>query len=327
MKRMEMQARHFGAEMVEEFVTRVDIVPGGVHTVCTESGKVYKTRSLIIATGAAAKTLGIPAEEKFFGQGGGVSTVRHVRWPLVPRQDRRGHRRRRLGDGRGFVSCQLGREGVHRAPPRGVPRLEDHAQARAEQSQDRVCAARARGRLEGQAAPDGRDEQVLRGQGASGERRSARHTHARKCASLAIDGLFVAIGHTPNSELFKNSIKSDEAGYLEHDGRTRALKSDGDGVLEGVFLAGDIADHTYRQAITAAGMGCQAAIEAERYVAEKTAEEVGLDPAEVALTTETLAQSHWSSERDMNREATVVERIVEAAQDDGKEVTHLAPVA
>ena len=76
MTRMEMQARHFGTEMLEEFVTEVDIctAPGELYTVTTETGKTFQARALIIASGAAAKTMGIAAEDKFFGQGGGVST-------------------------------------------------------------------------------------------------------------------------------------------------------------------------------------------------------------------------------------------------------------
>ena len=81
--------------------------------------------------------------------------------------------------------------------------------------------------------------------------------------SLPITGLFIAIGHDPRSELIKGQIDIDDAGYVKVEGRSTKTN------LEGVFACGDLVDHTYRQAITAAGSGCQAALDAERFLAEK----------------------------------------------------------
>ncbi|MEA5044982.1 MAG: FAD-dependent oxidoreductase, partial [Petrimonas sp.] len=80
---------------------------------------------------------------------------------------------------------------------------------------------------------------------------------------LAIDGFFLAIGHTPNTDIFKDFLELDEVGYIKIDNPTSKTN------IEGVFAAGDVADPHYRQAITAAGMGCRAAIDAERYLSEK----------------------------------------------------------
>ena len=80
---------------------------------------------------------------------------------------------------------------------------------------------------------------------------------------LAIDGFFLAIGHTPNTEIFKDFLELDEVGYIQIQNPTSKTN------IEGVFAAGDVADSHYRQAITAAGMGCRAAMDAERYLSEK----------------------------------------------------------
>jgi thioredoxin reductase (NADPH) len=326
MKKMELQARHFGAEMVEEFVTKVDIVPGGIHTLHTESGNVYRTRALIIATGAASKTIGIPAEEKFFGQGGGVSTCATC--------DGNGYRGKTVavvggGDSAMEEASYLANivDKVYLVHRREEFRSSKIMLKRAQQNPKIEFVLNARvADLKGKPHPSAAAIKFFEGKEvlAAAVLEDTRDGSTR---DLEIDGLFVAIGHTPNGELFKEVVKSDEAGYLLHDGRTRALSSGGEGIIEGVFLAGDIADHMYRQAITAAGMGCQAAIEAERYVAEKTAEEVGLEPGEVDLSVQSVGLSHWSNERDINHEATIVERVVEAAEDEGKEVPALAPMA
>ena len=102
------------------------------------------------------------------------------------------------------------------------------------------------------------DEVLGDDQGVSGVRLHALHTGTK--VDLDISGLFVAIGHTPNTELFRGILDMDESGYLVVEpGTTRTN-------IEGVFAAGDVADHVYRQAITAAGSGCQAALDAERWL-------------------------------------------------------------
>ena len=132
----------------------------------------------------------------------------------------------------------------------------------------------------------------------------------------------MAIGHTPNTGLFVDQLKMDESGYLVRDNHMRALPSAHGAnrrliardYVPGVFVAGDVSDHVYRQAITAAGMGCMAAIEAERYLASELADEENLDPDAVDITSESIAQSHWSAERDEMGEAPMVDRVAGAAK-------------
>ena len=138
---------------------------------------------------------------------------------------------------------------------------------------------------------------------------------------LEVDGVFVAIGHTPNTSVFADQLKMDEAKYLERDRHMRAIpsinacnhKMHGMDYVPGIFVAGDVSDHMYRQAITAAGMGCMAAIEAERYIAEKLAEWEGLDDNDVNLSTESIGVSHWSNNMEIAGEEPVIEKVKEAA--------------
>ena len=90
-----------------------------------------------------------------------------------------------------------------------------------------------------------------------------KHVRSHKTQDLACDGVFVAIGHAPASELFKGQLKTDAAGYLHVKAGTPCTE------IEGVYAAGDVTDDVYRQAVTAAGMGCMAALEAVRFLAEK----------------------------------------------------------
>lgn len=328
MHRMELQARHFGAEMIEDFVTEVDICshPGEYYTVKTESGEEFKTRSLIIATGASSKRLGIDAENRFFGQGGGVSTCATCDGANFAREKATVAV---IGGGDSAME-----EASYLARLDGIPKVylihrRDEFRAskimvqRTEQNPKieiltwkKVVDIKGKPHPLGERIPFYKDKEVL----------SAvvlEDTRTGEQTDLEIQGLFVAIGHTPNTNLFTDQLKTDESGYLERDKHLRALPSAhacnrklvGQEYVPGVFVAGDVSDHYYRQAITAAGMGCMAAIEVERYLAEKMADEMNLDPDAVDLTPESVAQSHWSSERDEG-EKPIIERVMEAASNE-----------
>lgn len=323
MAKMEEQALHFGTEMLQEFVTDVDICtsPGDIYTIKLEGGREIKTRALIIATGASSRRLGISAEEKYFGQGGGVSTCATC--------DGHAYKGKTVivvggGDSAMEEANYLARlvEKVYLVHRREEFRASKIMLKRAQDNPKiEFLLNKAVVDIKGKPHPLAATSKFF----ADRENVAAavlKDTRTGETTEVPVDGIFVAIGHTPNTELFKNQLKMDETGYLEHDGRTRALPSPACTIAKmqslekvpGVFVAGDVADHIYRQAITAAGMGCQAAIEAERYLAEKLAEIEGLDPDAVHLSAETIAQSHWSSERD-NGQAPVIERILEAAHE------------
>ncbi len=325
MLKMEEQALRFGTEMMQEFVTSVDLcdAPGELYTLHLENGHSIKTRALIIATGASSRRLGIAAEDKFFGTS--VSTCATCDGNQFARQK--------------AVVAVIGggdsamEEANYLARLEGIPKVYViHRREEFRASKIMLKRAQDNPKIEfllNKAVVDIVGKQhPLAGTNkffADKEVMSAavlEDTHTGEKSELPLDGLFIAIGHTPNTELFKNQLKMDETGYLEHDGRTRALPSPACTSAKmqclekvpGVFVAGDVADHVYRQAITAAGMGCQAAIEAERYLAEKMAVEENLDPDAVHISAESIAQSHWSSERD-NGEKPIIERVAEAAQE------------
>jgi thioredoxin reductase (NADPH) len=319
MKRMELQARHFGAEMMEEFVTEANLcVPSGEpYVLKLQNGEEIKTRSIIIATGASAKRLGIPAEQHFFGQGGGVSTCATC-------------------DGnayKGKVVAVVGGGDSAMEEASYLARLVEKVYVihrREEFRASRIMLKRAQENpkiefvlhaaiedIKGQPHPLAETIPFFKGKEVVGAA-VLKDTRTGETRELPLDGIFIAIGHTPNSDLFKSQLKMDEAGYLEHDGRTRAIPSvlcaspemRALDIVPGVFVAGDVSDHMYRQAITAAGLGCQAAIEAERYLAEQLAVEKGVDAGAVDLSPESIAQSHWSSEREEGAK-TMIERVEE----------------
>lgn len=322
MKRMELQARHFGARMMEEFVTEIDIcsAPGEFSVIKTESGKVFKTHALIIATGAAAKTVGIPAEEKFFGQGGGVSTCATC--------DGHAYKEKVVaviggGDSAMEEASYLARivDKVYLIHRREEFRASKIMLKRAEENPKiEFLLNKTLVDIKGKPHPLAATSKFFEGK----ENVAAavlKDTRDGSQSEVELDGIFIAIGHTPNTGLFKNQLCMDEAGYLTHDNHLRALPSpmcDNPKMralehVPGVFVAGDVADHVYRQAITAAGMGCSAAIEAERYLAEKLAEATGVTSEEVDISAESIAQSHYSTERDIMGEKTIIERVVEVA--------------
>lgn len=321
MHRMEIQAKHFGAEMIEEFVTEVVLdEKTGIHTVKTEYAGEFKTRALIIATGAASRRLGIAAEDTFYGQGGGVSTCATCdgsSFRTGPQYPGGGTVAVIGGGDSAFEEASylagLTTKHVHLIHRRDEFRASKIMVERAMKNPKiTVHTFKAVEDLKGKPHPLAEKAAFFKGKEVLAAA-VLKDTRTGELTELPLDGLFVAIGHIPNTGLFKDVLLTDDEQYLERDKNMRALKKDGT-AFRGVFVAGDVSDHVYRQAITAAGMGCMAAIEVERFLAEAIAEEMGVDSETVHMNAESLAQSHWSSERDEAGEKPMVERIVEAAE-------------
>ena len=242
MSEMRAQAERFGAEIVRGHVTSVDLRSRPFKV--TLSDAVYECRSLIIATGASARLLGLPSERSLIGHG--VSTCATCDGYFF-----RGKPIAVVGGGDSAMeeAMFLTRFAssvtvVHRRETlRASKIMQDKAFANPKISFEWETE------VEDVSDPS---EGVL-----SKIRLRNLVTDTRK--DLAIEGLFVAIGHIPNTSLFKGQLEMDENGYLlTHEG-TRTN-------IAGVFACGDVQDHSYRQAVTAAGSGCMAAIDAERFL-------------------------------------------------------------
>ena len=238
---MRAQAARFGAEFVTDKVDRVDLTsrPSRVWVGDAE----YQGRAVIVATGARAKMLGLDNERRLIGHG--VSTCATCDGFFFKGQQHRRGRRGRLRPGGGQLPHQVRREGLRHPPPRLAAGVEDHAGAGVQEREDRVRLGLGAGRAPRRGAPRPASP--------------SRTSRPASCRELDVTGLFVAIGHHPNTNLFVGQLAMDDASYLLTHRGTHLN-------VEGVFAAGDVQDRTYRQAITAAGSGCMAAIDAERWL-------------------------------------------------------------
>lgn len=247
MEQMKAQAENVGTKIVGDLITSVDM-ENRPFTLTGDSGTTYTCDSLIICTGAQAKWLGLPSEEKF--QGFGVSACATC--------DGFFYRDKEVivvGGGNTAVEEALFLTNfaskvivVHR---RDSFRAERILQDRLfKNPKIEVMWNTELADITGNQMPPSVTGVKL------------RDTQSGEIREQAIDGVFVAIGHAPSTELFKDKLKMKRGGYLETKPDSTATD------IPGVFAAGDVTDDIYRQAVTAAGMGCMAALEAERFVAE-----------------------------------------------------------
>ncbi|MBM9594442.1 thioredoxin-disulfide reductase [Roseitranquillus sediminis] len=247
MAKMEAHAREVGTEIVSDIVTSVDL-SARPFTAVTDGGATWKADALILATGAQAKWLGLPSEEKYKGfgvsacatcdgffyrgqevvvAGGGNTAVEEALFltnfaskvTLIHRRD-------------SLRAEKILQERLFRNPK--VEILWDH-------TVDEVVGSEAPLGVEGV---------------------RARHVATGAVTAIPCKGFFVAIGHAPASELVADQLETHHGGYVVTAPDSAATS------VPGVFAAGDLTDHVYRQAVTSAGMGCMAALEAERFLAE-----------------------------------------------------------
>jgi len=242
MAEMRAQAEKFGAELIQGDVARVDICAQPILVKTTEAE--YRTKTLIIATGASARLLGLPSERTLMGHG--VSTCATCDGYFF-----RGRDIAVVGGGDSAMeeAVFLTRFAnkvtlVHRRDTlRASKIMQDKARANPKiawmlDSEVQDIRDTGRGEVTGMVV---------------------RHNKTGVVTEVPVAGVFVAIGHTPNTSLFRGQLELDANGYIiTHDGPKTSVPA--------VFACGDVQDHIYRQAITAAGSGCMAAIDAEHYL-------------------------------------------------------------
>ncbi len=247
MQRMQEHAERFETEIVFDHIHGVDLA-GKPFVLKGDSG-TYSSDALIIATGASARYLGLPSEEAFMGKG--VSACATC--------DGFFYRNREVavvGGGNTAVEEALYLANIASK----VILVHRRDSFRAEKIlQDKLRARVAEGRIELRVNAQV-DEVLGDDMGVTGVR--LRHNDG-ETSELAVDGLFVAIGHTPNTSLFEGQLELKDGYLVVNGGREGNATATN---IPGVFAAGDVADHVYRQAITSAGAGCMAALDVERYL-------------------------------------------------------------
>jgi thioredoxin reductase (NADPH) len=240
---MRKQAQKFGAEFKAGAVTEVDLTRRPFKI---SSGKdVYEARTLIVAAGASARLLGLKGEKELIGRG--LSTCATC-------------------DGYFFRGKPIAVVGGGDSAMEEANFLSRYASKvylihrREEFRASKIMIDRARANEKVEFLIPYVVEEILAPEGlVTGAR--LRNTRTKETRELALDGIFVAIGHDPNSTVFRGKLEMDENGYLiAHHG---SLSN-----VPGVFVAGDVQDHRYRQAVTAAGSGCMAALDAEKFLEE-----------------------------------------------------------
>ncbi|GAA2262089.1 MULTISPECIES: thioredoxin-disulfide reductase [Kitasatospora] len=243
MDNMRAQAEKFGAELIPDDIVAVDLT-GDVKTVTDSEGNVHRARTVIVTTGSQHRKLGLPREDALSGRG--------VSWCATC-------------DGFFFKGQDIAVVGGGDTALEEATFLSRFANS--------VTVIHRRDTLRASKAMQERafaDEKITFAwdsavQEIHGDPKlsgvTLRDTTTGETRELAVTGLFIAIGHDPRTELFKGQLDLDAEGYLKVESPSTRTN------IPGVFAAGDVVDHTYRQAITAAGTGCAAALDAERYLA------------------------------------------------------------
>ena len=242
MEQLRAQAERFGAELVADDIVQMHL-EGDVKELVTGSGDTVRAKAVILATGSAYRNIGLENEQRLSGRG--VSWCATCDGFFFKEKD--------------IVVVGGGDSAIEEATfltrfARSVTIVHRRSELRA----SKIMQTRAFGDPKISFRWNSEVVDVLGDTAVSGVR--LRDTVTGEESELAVSGLFVAIGHDPRTGLVRGQVELDENGYIVVQGRT------GQTSLRGVFAAGDVVDHTYMQAITAAGSGCAAALDAERYL-------------------------------------------------------------
>jgi thioredoxin reductase (NADPH) len=243
MDNMRAQAERFGAELIPDDVIEVELT-GDIKTVTDSAGTVHKAKAVIVATGSQHRKLGLPREDELSGRG--------VSWCATC-------------DGFFFKDQDIAVIGGGDTAMEEATFLSRFAKSvTVVHRRDTLRASKA---MQERAFADPKISFVWNSEVTEihGDNKLSgivlRNLVTGNTSELPVTGLFIAIGHDPRTELFKGVLEEDQEGYLKVDAPSTRTN------MTGVFAAGDVVDHTYRQAITAAGTGCSAALDAERYLA------------------------------------------------------------
>ena len=248
MLELQAQAERFGTDVRDGWVTKVDF-SGTTHKVWINGTKEIHCETVIISTGATAKYLGLESEQKYLKLGGGVSACAVCDGFFYRNQEV-------VIVGAGDSAC----EEAHYLSKlcTKVTMLVRRDEFRA----SKIMATRVKNTENITILFNTETEEVLGdGQVVTGVR--AKNNQSNEMIDIPATGFFVAIGHKPNTDIFNGFLTLDETGYIINNPGTSKTN------VDGVFVSGDAADHVYRQAVTAAGTGCMAALDAERYLAAK----------------------------------------------------------
>jgi thioredoxin reductase (NADPH) len=251
MDNMRAQAERFGAELIPDDVVAVDL-SGDIKTVTDSAGTVHRAKAVIVTTGSQHRKLGLPREDELSGRG--------VSWCATC-------------DGFFFKEHNIAVIGGGDTALEEATFLSRFASSvTVVHRRDSLRASKA---MQERAFADPKIKFVWDSEVAEihGDNKlsglTLRSTKTGETSELPVTGLFIAIGHDPRTDLFTGVLDLDQEGYLKVDAPSTRTN------IPGVFAAGDVVDHTYRQAITAAGTGCSAALDAERYLAALSDAEAG----------------------------------------------------
>ena len=248
MLELQAQAERFGTDVRDGWVTKVDF-SGPIHKVWINGTKEIHCETIVISTGATAKYLGLESEQKYLKLGGGVSACAVCDGFFYRNQEV-------VIVGAGDSAC----EEAHYLSKlcTKVTMLVRRDEFRA----SKIMANRVKNTENIEILFNTETDEVLGdGQVVTGVRAKNNKTNA--LIDIPATGFFVAIGHKPNTDIFQGFLNLDETGYIINTPGSSKTN------IDGVFVSGDAADHVYRQAVTAAGTGCMAALDAERYLAAK----------------------------------------------------------